>query len=222
MKTAPARVGRPPRVTRAEIAEAALAVGLHRATVRTVAEHLGMSVPGLYHHVRSREELLALAGAHALASVGLPDDTGQPWTDWLLASARTVYDSLVAQPELVAQIRAGALDSLRQTQQLERFLAVLGGHGFTLRQAFEIYLHVMTAVTGAATSRVGRRAASEAGRPVLEEFARASDLMGSDAAHVQRLVRELKRSRRAREIDPFDTVRLVVAGIEARYGREAA
>src|SRR5947199_8806750 len=111
MKTPPARVGRPPTVTSAEIAEAALAVGLDRATVRSVAEHLGMSVPGLYHHVRTREELLAMAAAHALGGLDLPEDRGQEWTERLLDYAWFVYDALVAQRALVGLIRAATVST---------------------------------------------------------------------------------------------------------------
>ena len=67
------KLGRPPKVTREQIAEAALEIGLERATVRTVAEHLGMSVPGLYHHVGTREELVAMAAAHSLEALRLPE-----------------------------------------------------------------------------------------------------------------------------------------------------
>src|SRR5664279_2563254 len=77
------RLGRPPRITPAQIAEAALAIGLDQATIRNVADRLGMSVPGLYHHVRTREELLAMAAAHGLGEVPLPEDHGQSWTEWM-------------------------------------------------------------------------------------------------------------------------------------------
>ena len=126
MKTPPARVGRPPTVTSAEIAEAALAVGLDRATVRNVADHLGMSVPGLYHHVRTREELLAMAAAHSLGALELPAYHGQEWTEWLLDYARFVYDALVAQPEIIGQVLAGTVNTLRAAQHLEGFFEVLG------------------------------------------------------------------------------------------------
>src|SRR4029077_19260008 len=95
----PRRVGRPPRVTTDQIAEAALEIGLDHATVRTVAEHLGMSVPGLRYYVRTREELLAMAAPQGRGALPLPGDHGQPWTEWLVDYSRFVYDALVAQPE---------------------------------------------------------------------------------------------------------------------------
>jgi AcrR family transcriptional regulator len=92
------RPGRPAGVTTAEIAEAALDLGLEKATIRNVAERLGMSVPGLYHHVRTREDLLAMAAAHSLGAVELPPPEGLDLGEWLTQYGRFVFDALVAQP----------------------------------------------------------------------------------------------------------------------------
>ena len=208
------RLGRPPRVDAAQIAEAALAIGLERATIRNVAAHLGMSVPGLYHHVRSRDDLLAMAAAHGLGELPLPDDQGQPWDEWLLEYARFVYDALVAQPEIIGQIVAGTVNTIRMAQHLERFFTVLAGHGFTVEEAYETYQHLTSAVTGAAASEVGRQATIDAGHPRLDDLRRAASALGTERApHVRELVR---RARSAPDADPFDSVRLVVRGLVAR------
>ena len=218
MKTQGARVGRPPTISTAQIAEAALDVGLERATVRNVAERLGMSVPGLYHHVRTREELLAMAAAHTLGALELPEDRGQEWEEWLLDYARFVYDALVAQPEIVGQILAGTVNTLRQAQHLERFFEVLGARGFTVAEAYEAYQQLMSAVTGAATFRIGQRAAKDAGHPPLADLGRAARALGVETVP---LVEGLVRLRRPPEPDPFDTVRHVVFGIAGRRPRPA-
>src|SRR3954452_20197687 len=152
------RLGRPPRVTTDQIAEAALEIGLDHATVRNVAEHLGISVPGLRYYVRTREELLAMAAAHGLGELPLPIDHGQPWPEWLLDYSRFVYDALVAQPELVGQILAGTVNTLRMTQHLERFFAVLVARDFTVDQAYDTYRRLTDATVGAASSTIGQRA----------------------------------------------------------------
>lgn len=210
MKTHGARLGRPPTVTAAQIAEAALAVGLDRASVRNVADYLGMSVPGLYHHVRTREELLAMAAAHSLGALELPEDRGQEWTAWLLDYARFVYDALVAQPEIIGQVVAGTVNTLREAQHLERFFEVLGTHGFTVAEANDTYQQLMAAVVGAATFCVGRRAAIDAGHPPIVDLRRAAKALGTESVP---LVHELVSGRRIADSDPFETVRLVVVGI---------
>jgi AcrR family transcriptional regulator len=204
--SAPRRLGRPPRVTAAQIADAALAIGLDRATVRNVAERLGMSVPGLYHHVRTREELLAMAAAHSLGTLALPENEGQSLEDWLTSYARFVYDALLAQPELIGQILAGTVNTLRLAQHIERFLEVLTGHGRALPDAYDDYALLMAAVTGGAASAIGRAASIDAGHPTLVDLRRAAKALGPDDTT---LVHELLRRRR-REPDPFDVVRVAI------------
>jgi AcrR family transcriptional regulator len=218
MKTQRARVGRPPTITTAQIADAALAIGLDRATVRNVAEYLGMSVPGLYHHVRTREELLAMAAAHSLGALELPEDCDQEWTEWLLDYAQFVYDALVAQPEIIGQVIAGTVNTLREAQHLERFLEVLGRHGFTVVEAHDTYQRLMAAVVGAAAFCVGRRAAIDAGHPPIVDLRRAAKALGAESVP---LVHELVDRRRIPESDPFDTVRLVVVAIATGHGGQA-
>ena len=50
------RVGRPPRISRQMIAEAAHQVGLDGLTLRAVADRLGVSIAALYHHVSGKGE----------------------------------------------------------------------------------------------------------------------------------------------------------------------
>jgi AcrR family transcriptional regulator len=207
--SAPRRLGRPPRVTAAQIADAALAIGLDRATVRNVAERLGMSVPGLYHHVRTREELLAMAAAHSLGTLALPENEGQALEDWLTSYARFVYDALLAQPELIGQILAGTVNTLRLAQHIERFLEVLTGHGRALPDAYDDYALLMAAVTGGAASAIGRAASIDAGHPTLVHLRRAAKALGPDDTT---LVQELLRRRR-REPDPFDVVRVAIHSV---------
>ena len=215
-KLGTARLGRPPRVTPAQIAEAALAIGLDRATIRNVAAHLGMSVPGLYHHVGTREELVAMAAAHSLGALELPRDRGGPLATWLEEYSRFVFDALVAQPELVGQILAGTVNTLRQAQHLEHFLEVLTAHGFDVEAAYDAYAELMAAVTGAAATAIGRRAAADAGHRTMVDLRRAARAHGPDEVPlVHRLLRG-RGGRGAADPDPFSVVGVVIAGIEAR------
>jgi AcrR family transcriptional regulator len=207
------RLGRPPRVTPPQIAEAALAIGLEQATIRNVAERLGMSVPGLYHHVRTREDLLAMAAAHSLGELPLPEDRGQPWTEWLVEYGRFVYDALVAQPEIVGQIVAGTYNTVRQAQHLEQIFAVLTARGFTVAEADLAQRQLVAAVSGAAVSEISLRAMVEAGHPRREDLRRAVHALGpSEVPLVDELVNAAGPEPRP---DLFETVRLVVAAMAA-------
>src|SRR4051794_5335215 len=68
------RVGRPPRISRALIAEAAHDIGLDEVTMRAVAERLGVGIASLYHHVDGRDDLLRLAAEHGAARARQPQD----------------------------------------------------------------------------------------------------------------------------------------------------
>jgi AcrR family transcriptional regulator len=206
MKMPPTRLGRPPRVTSAQIAQAALAIGLDRATIRNVADYLGMSVPGLYHHVRTREQLLAMAAAHSLGELVLPAHEGLALDVWLMRYARFVFDALVAQPELIGQITAGTVDTMRLAQHVERFLAVLVAHGRTVSEGYDAYALLMASVTGAAAMAIGRAAADAAGHGTLVDLRHAAAALG--AAETP-LVHEHARRRR-REPDPFAAVRTAI------------
>jgi len=199
-------------VTTEQIAEAALAVGLDNASVRSVAEHLGMSVPGLRYYVRTREELLAMAAAHGLGDLPLPKDHGQPWTEWLLDYARFVYDALVAQPELIGQILAGTVNTIRMTQHLEGFFAMLVARGFTVDEAYDAYRRLTDATVGAAANAIGRTATVKAGHPLKKDLKLAVKALGPESVP---LVDQLVRAHPFAKADPFDTVRLVIDALEA-------
>src|SRR5215207_10003264 len=97
---APRPVGRPARIDRDSIARAVIEIGFEDASMKRVAEHLGVSVPGLYYYVRGREDLLRLAAEYSLARTPLPVDQGQHWAVWLREWARYSRDAM-AEPELM-------------------------------------------------------------------------------------------------------------------------
>ncbi|MHB1583196.1 MAG: TetR/AcrR family transcriptional regulator [Acidimicrobiales bacterium] len=207
------RPGRPARVTTAQIAEAALDLGLESANIRSVAERLEMSVPGLYHHVRTREELLAMAAAHRLGALELPPDEGLDAGEWLTRYARFVFDALVAQPEVIGQIVAGTVNTMRMAQHLERFLEVLSGHGWSLQDAYDAYGLLSATVVGAAASEIGGRAADAGAHSSLEYLRRAARTLGPDDTP---LLSELMRGRH-RELEPFKAVEALVAVLTGRF-----
>ena len=69
------KIGRPARIDRAMIARAAYEIGLDRVTMKAVADHLGVSVPGLYHHVQGRDDLMRLGAEYSAAQL---HDPGRP------------------------------------------------------------------------------------------------------------------------------------------------
>jgi AcrR family transcriptional regulator len=166
-------VGRPPRVDREAIADAVLEIGLSRATMAAVANHLGISVPGLYYHVRNRKELLLLAAERSLAAVAVPEDRGQHWTEWLREWARYSHQVLADEPEVFRQYLEGALATERVVEVADSVIQVLARHGFEPREALAAWAAVGSIAVGTAAQAVGQAAATAAGRPPAAEWHRA-------------------------------------------------
>lgn len=122
------RRGPVPAISRDDIVDAALEHGLAHVTMRDVAERLGVSVQGLYHYVRTREDLLGAAAARLVGRVELPEPGDRPWPEWLRAVARSIRETLREHPGVAAQsVQAPQRDGAN-VQLLQRGVGVLSGH----------------------------------------------------------------------------------------------
>lgn len=166
------RVGRPPRIDRDAIADAVLEIGLEQCSMKSVAAHLGVSVPGLYHHVANRKELLLLAAERSMASLPLPEDRGQHWSEWLREWARYSRSSFVDDPEILTQFLSGALSVERMVDVIDSVIQVLTGQGFEPHEAMEAWDAVGRCALGAAVEAIRQHAGAEAGRPLVPEVHR--------------------------------------------------
>jgi AcrR family transcriptional regulator len=210
-----AAVGRPSRVTAQRIAETALVLGLERATVRSVADAMGVSVPGLYHHVRTREELLAMASEYAFKAIPANLRPNMTVGQWLLEYAQDLFNSLRQHPEMINQIALGNSISAGMTVHLEWVCEALGKFGFSVIEAYETFAQIMTAVIGAAALDAGDRAMAGAGGGAVELRIKAC-AYGLPIEETRR-VRELTRSGRAPSVDRFDGVRMIIGSIVERH-----
>ncbi len=161
----PNKVGRPARIDRDAIAEAVLELGLDGISMKAVADHLGVSVAGLYHHVSNRRELLVLAAERSLSRAPTPEDRGQHWDDWLREWARHVYRSFVDEPEVLSQWMTGALKWESMVDVIDSVIKVLGRAGFDPPDAMAAFNTVGCYAVGAAVHRTPRGRCDE-GRPV--------------------------------------------------------
>lgn len=84
------RRGRPPRLTREEIARAVLEIGFDGLTLTAVRERLDVGETTLFRYVRDRDELVRLALEYAVESIEWPSPAG-PWREVLEAYALTAW-----------------------------------------------------------------------------------------------------------------------------------
>jgi AcrR family transcriptional regulator len=180
------KTGRPARLDREMIARAAFEIGLDQVTMKAVADHLGVSVPGLYHHVEGRDDLMQLAAEYCASRIHLPEDRGQPWPEWLLEWSRVSYESFLSQPELLVQTMRGSFTVDRMVMHVDAVIGVLMRHGFTPVEARDAYTLVSRCAIGAAISEIRQ---SETGRGLLADYHRVlSTRAPEDLPSLRRLV----------------------------------
>jgi AcrR family transcriptional regulator len=130
------------------IAEAAHELGLEGLTLKAVADHLGVSVAALYHHVSGKEDLMRVAAEHSTRSVPLPVDRGQNWAQWLLDWANYNRAVFTAQPGLLSQYLEGGIGLESVVKNLDAILGVLVREGFSVEAANAAYELVSSCALG--------------------------------------------------------------------------
>jgi len=158
--------GRTAKISREAIAAAVIEIGFDDATVKNVARRLGISVPGLYHHVRGRDDLLRIASESLLATHQLPPYTGQPWPEWLRAVGWSIRTRLAQHPELVGQYISG-LEMPEGITHLEHALEVLSHFDFPPVAALNAFQAIGQVALGAAADDVREQELVRSGRPTI-------------------------------------------------------
>ncbi|HEY8524562.1 MAG TPA: helix-turn-helix domain-containing protein [Acidimicrobiales bacterium] len=212
------KVGRPPRISRQAIAEAAHELGLDGLTLRDVADHLGVSIAALYHHVSGKDDLMRLAAEYTAARVPRPADRGQHWAVWLYEWAVYNFDAFVSQPGLLAQYLDGAISAEAIADNVDTILGVLVRQGFSPLAANEAYELVTSCALGLAVTAIRERRAEADGRPTAEAFRQL--LAGRDPGelvHLRRLLDEVAAAGRA----PFHArIATVLRGIALEHDQD--
>ena len=211
-----AKVGRPARISREAIAEAANDIGLSDLTLRAVADRLGVSIASLYHHVDGKDDLLRLAAEYSAARTPIPRDEGQHWAVWLLEWALYNRDAFVAEPALLGQFMDGAIGADVMADNTDAILGRLMAQGFTARDAQTAYQLVSGCALGSAVQAIREQRAAAAGRPAAKEYRRVlAEREPGDLPHLRALLTEAAVT----PLESFESrMTTVLAGIAARRG----
>ncbi len=138
--------GRPRVLTREQVVEAALRLGLEDFTMKRVAADLGVSIATLYQYVTDRDELLRLAVSRQMASLPFPADDGQHWSVFLREYARGIVEMLASDPHVLVRLIMSGSGMETELQLVETFLGFMKKRGFSEVDG----MRIMHQATGAA------------------------------------------------------------------------
>ncbi|MDR3418704.1 MAG: helix-turn-helix domain containing protein [Nevskia sp.] len=218
LEAAVPRVGRPPSISTEAIVDVAIEIGLDKVSFRQIAERLGVNVATVYRYVRNRNELLRLAAFRLTLSRRLPARAHAHWSQLATRYAEEMFESLLAEPELVSALLKGSIGAHLEMDVLEQFLAAMGRYGFPPEEALQLHRAIGTLAIGAATGVIAVRARQAAGIPWHVEIRRTL---------IERAEDDLPNVRRAMapylEYDEWHwlaPLRQLLAGIAATRGEQ--
>jgi len=133
-------------------------------TLRAVADKLGVSITGLYHHIADKDDLMRLAAEYSSTRVPLPEDRGQHWALWLLEWAAYSREAFVAEPGLLGQYLEGAISAEAIADKIDAMLGLMVRQGFSVSEAQAAFDLVNSTALGSAVQAIREERAARAGR----------------------------------------------------------
>ncbi len=143
------RRGRPPRISRDHIVDAACELGIQNLTMAAVAERLGVTHQSLYGWVQDRDELIDLVSDRLISRIEiLPPADSEDWRD----SLRSYANSLRRLAEETPGFAAAGLGRFRATDRFVRLnhdlVLMLTEVGFEPALAQRVYETLNTVLLG--------------------------------------------------------------------------
>ncbi|MFG1921740.1 TetR/AcrR family transcriptional regulator [Cryptosporangium sp. NPDC048952] len=164
----PKRIGRPARISRAAIVEAAATViatdGFEKLTMRRLAQEVGSTPMALYHHVRDRDALLVLLLDEIAAQIPRPSLPSEPLRR-IEVAATAIHDTLVGVPWVVEVLTADDLLGRAALWFVEQIIDGAIACGATPERAVYVYRSIWYYTAGELIIRAAatrRRAESPA------------------------------------------------------------
>jgi AcrR family transcriptional regulator len=181
-------VGRPPKYSRPQLQDAALALidqgGVPALTMRRLAEALGTGPMTLYNHVADRADIDLLVVEAVMASVQLPDAERGDWQDEIRAVALAVWRAVRAHPQAIPLILTRSSSSAATLRVMEALLRPLARGGHTGQDLLIAFRAVTGIIIGAAQAEVAGPLAAQAGETAETIFDRYGSLPFDRFPHV--------------------------------------
>lgn len=186
----PARRGRPPKLSQAQVVAAAreivLAEGYDAVTVRRLATELDVSSFAVHAHMGSKDELFDDVVMGLVESRHTPIRNALSWQDALLGYAEAMWELLLEHPTVVEVLQRNVISSQSVLVDLDRIGLLAERGGLSPSELADVYETVWTFVLGYAATVHARAHLDE---QVLRQ-ARA-DVIVDDLPHAADLARAL-------------------------------
>ncbi len=156
------------RIDKRAIVAAVLEIGSENVTMRRVAAHLDISLPGLYHHVKNQDDLLRLAAESALRHVAATAIRRRA-LGHLDAQLRVVHPDgagLRACARWRSSSRAGCGDAM-EMEYTGDAVEALAEHGLSPDDAMAVWSAVSALAVGSVTEAHREYLHAQSGQPWL-------------------------------------------------------
>jgi AcrR family transcriptional regulator len=165
------RPGRPPTLTREDVARAALEEGMERLSMPAVARRLGVSHSTLYRYVRDRDDL-ALAAIELAAREWRWPAPEQPWRQLLVSFADALWAFVAEYPGIAETVNATPGLPPDMVELAARYAENLCGSGLPPRDAVVAvdFVADLTIATEIAMRGLDRTFATPDGPATLREL----------------------------------------------------
>ncbi|MEU5099595.1 TetR/AcrR family transcriptional regulator C-terminal domain-containing protein [Streptomyces sp. NPDC020996] len=158
-------------------------VGLDGLTMRGLAERLGSAATAVYWHIKTKDDLVRLAGDAVWHEIELPDLAATDWRPAATAHAGGMHTMLTRHPWLVQAFGSHLLHGPGQARYNDLGLAIYEKAGFTADGADRAAAAVFTFVLGnalgpAAQVSLNRRLSkngADAGQLMADAMTRATE-----------------------------------------------
>ncbi|MEV5413214.1 TetR/AcrR family transcriptional regulator C-terminal domain-containing protein [Thermopolyspora sp. NPDC052614] len=207
------------------------AEGLEGLNMRGLGERLESAATAVYWHVKSKDNLVMLAGDEVWHEIELPDLDAHDWRTAGMMAARGLFGMLTRHPWLVQALGTHLLQGPGKSRYDEYSLAVYEKAGFVGVEADRAMAVVFMFVLGNA---IGESAAVSLRRRLRREGSNPDDLIRQTMADQIKIVEEFPRLQ-ARLATVTDTdylaapdksfelgLEVIFDGLEERLGRRQA
>lgn len=221
-------------LTRDQIVQAAVelldAEGLDGTNMRALGQRLGSAATAVYWHVRSKDDLIVLAGDRVWNEIALPEPNTLDWRSSATQLASELYAMLCRHPWVVQAFGTYMMYGLGKARYNDYALGLYEAAGFSQTEADRAVTAIFTFVLGNA---LGLAAATSMARKLDRQGARAQELARDSMAKAGEIAAQFPRLRArfgtpaaeyaASPENTFEVgLRALLDGLDAQLVRRAA